>query len=317
MLLAYDFKPHAISSGLNPETTPLIEVSRTGQFNMVRTLTSLLKKEELCYYDKDIRNSAVYYAIKNNHINILNEFIICNGITIDFEFSMEFFIEADNYRLFSRLFYKAPQNVKEKILNEGYLLQRAASKNNLQIVEFLLEQDNVQINVEPVTTSSSVIPIYHYSPLATAASIGSVEIIEALLRKRADINFGSPPPFIAAIKNGHLKICYLLKALGANTKINLPHGKKPLELYKDYLDKFYYELYEFKQTIQDRAGDYCGYDKKKPLNIKDLEIWYTKLVIWDSKAFSRKAHTMEEIEELSKYEQILFPEITDSVNIIG
>lgn len=181
----------------------------------------------------------------------------------------------------------------------------------------MLEQDNVQINVEPVTTSSSGIPIYHYSPLATAASVGSAEIVEALLSKGADINFGSPPPFIAAIKNGHLKICYLLKALGANTKINLPHGEKPLELYKDYLDKFYDELDEFKQTIQDRAGDYYGYGKNKPLNIKDLEIWYTKLIIWDSKAFSRKAYTMKEIEELSEYEQNLFPEITDSVNIIG
>lgn len=319
MLLAYDFKPHAISSGLNPETTPLIEASRCGRVDMVLKLTSILNKDELNYYDKDIKNSALYYAIKNNHVNIFNVLTsMTKGVVVNFEVSLEAAIISGNFNLFIQFFYDVPQDIQNKVLRKGYLLQCAASKKNLQIVEFLLAQDNIQINIEPVTTSSSGIPIYHYSPLATAASVGSVEIVEALLSKGADINFGSTPPFIAAIKNGHLKICYLLKALGANTKINLPHGEKPLELYKNYLDKFYDELDELKQTIQDRAGAYYGYGKNKPLNIKDLEIWYTKLIIWDSKAFSRKAYTMKEIEELSEYEQSLFPEIMGmDVNIIG
>ncbi|HJD55859.1 MAG TPA: ankyrin repeat domain-containing protein [Rickettsia endosymbiont of Pyrocoelia pectoralis] len=317
MLLASGFKPHAVSSGLNPASTPLIEASKCGQFDMVRKIASILKKEELNYYDKDIRNSAVYYAIKNNHVNIFSVLNI-HQVDIDFEIAMGFAVISGNFNLFIQFFYDAPQNITNKILNEGYLLQCAASKKNLQIVKFLLEQDNVQINIEPVTANSNGIPIYHYSPLSIAASVGSIEIIEALLNKGADVNFGSPPPFIAAVKNGHLKICYLLKALRANTKINLPHGEKSLELYKNYLDKFYDELDEFKKLIKNKIGVYCAYDKNKPLNIKDLEIWYAKLVRWDPKICSRKAYTMKEIEELSEYEQNLFPEITDTdVNIIG
>ncbi|ABV75113.1 Ankyrin repeat [Rickettsia akari str. Hartford] len=66
ILLEYDFKPHAISSALNPETTPLIEASRCGRVDMVLKLTSILNKDELNYYDHDIKNSALYYAIQNN-----------------------------------------------------------------------------------------------------------------------------------------------------------------------------------------------------------------------------------------------------------
>lgn len=105
MLLEYDFKPHAISSGLNPETTPLIEASRCGRGDMVLKLTSILNKDELNYYDNDIKNSALYYAIKNNHVNILNILTsMTKGVVVDFEVSMEVTIISSNFNLFIQFF---------------------------------------------------------------------------------------------------------------------------------------------------------------------------------------------------------------------
>ncbi|AAY61634.1 ankyrin repeat family protein [Rickettsia felis str. Pedreira] len=129
MLLEYGFKPHAISSGLNPETTPLIEASRCGRGDMVLKLTSILNKDELNYYDKDIKNSALYYAIKNNHVNIFNVLTsMTKGVDVDFEVSMEVTIISSNFNLFIHFFYNALQGIQDEVLRKGYLLQCAASK---------------------------------------------------------------------------------------------------------------------------------------------------------------------------------------------
>ena len=98
----------------------------------------------------------------------------------------------------------------------------ATEFNQLSIIQYLIEKQNVNIDIKSP---------FGYSPLHIACQKGFLPIIEYLISKGANIeakNRIEGTPLHCACENGHIQIIDFLISKGANIEAKNGHGKTPL-----------------------------------------------------------------------------------------
>lgn len=149
--------------------------------------------------DKEI---ALNKAIKENDINQV-KLLIKEGVDLNIPIKVK---------------VKDPLHSLSEAVDLIYPMSEAIFNNNEQIVQILIEA-GAQVNI----TRNDAVTI-----LEDACSVGSVKIVDMLLKSGADPNFyGSTNsgiigiPLYAAIRKKHLDICKVLVDAGANTNISI------------------------------------------------------------------------------------------------
>lgn len=310
MLLRYGFKPNIEN---HDGCRPIFVAFKNKDFKTVKILINYLSKEELHIKD-DFGRDALYFSVLNERLELINILILIYGVKINYQSVLEAAIHANNFELFQKFFFN--KTLDEKIENSFLLSLSIFLKNNIAIVEILLNDEETEINIKPETTRA-IISYPLDTPLIEAVKIGNKEIIDQLLKKGAKINLGhNYQPFTIAVKNGDLEIAYFLKEHGADITFKEANGLDASNLYVNYLKNLYKKLRESKEKIKNITGICLGY-KHETLDIKNLEIWHNILSSHEIGSSKDKTYTKREIEELSFYEQNLFPNLIVDIDMIG
>ncbi len=177
--------------------------AKNGDFHTIKFLVEYLLKNNI---DLDIIDSALEYAVSENHIDIVN-YLLDNGGDVntwdEFQGSLLEIAVTKQYVDMLELLFKFDVDIPTD--NEDEVWNVATKQDNITIVSMLLDTGKYNKKLKS-------------KGLINAAEHGLNNIVKLLLSSGANINISSGEPMGIAIQKGHYSTVELLLQNGAKVK---------------------------------------------------------------------------------------------------